>query len=264
MNSGYRYSTVYNSYALRRYDSSVIIPGSLSAPPALEDLPYTDTRILDGFRRVTNGSRIDKKGIEYQINTVRWQALRTSLIINGAWFRSRYSNSQQLFATVNDVVGGTAVSDLYVGLYDTNDGRINEQFNTNFMFDTQIPRWGLVFSTSIQCMWYLKTTRLRDNGTPSQYISAADGQLHPYTDDSRNDLMLQYLVKHYNEQAYATQTVPPAVYINLKATKQIGRILKISAFVNRIIDYLPEYTVNGLTIRRTSSPYFGMEANFTF
>ncbi len=264
MNSGYRYSAVYGAYDMRRYDASGIAPGSLSAPPALESLPYEDTRILDGYRRVTNGSRIDKKGIEYQINTVRWPALRTSLIINGAWFRSRYSNSQMLFQTVTDVVGNTPVSNLYVGLYDTDDGRINEQFNTNFMFDTQIPRWGLVFSTSVQCMWYLKTTRLRDNGVPTQYISAADGQLHPYTEADRADLMLQYLVKHYNEQAYATQTVPPAVYINLKATKQIGRMLKVSAFVNRIIDYLPEYTVNGLTIRRTSGAYFGMEANLSF
>jgi len=84
------------------------------------------------------------------------------------------------------------------------------------------------------------------------------------TEADRADLMLQYLVKHYNEQAYATQTVPPAVYVNLKATKQIGRMLKVSAFVNRIIDYLPEYTVNGLTIRRTSGAYFGMEANLSF
>lgn len=264
MNSGYRYSTVYGAYDVRRYDASGIVPGTLTAPPALEDLPYTDTRVLNGYRRVTNGSRIDKKGVEYQINTVRWPALRTSLIINGAWFRSRYSNSQMLFQTVNDVVGDTPVSDFYVGLYATDDGRINEQFNTNFMFDTQIPRWGLVFSTSIQCMWYLKTTRLRDNGVPTQYMSAADGKLHDYTDADRGDLMLQYLVKHYNEQAYATQTVPPAVYVNLKATKQIGRMLKVSAFVNRIIDYLPEYTVNGLTIRRTSGAYFGMEANLSF
>ena len=41
-------------------------------------------------------------------------------------------------------------------------------------------------------------------------------------------------------------------------------MLKVSAFVNRIIDYLPEYTVNGLTIRRTSGAYFGMEVNLSF
>lgn len=263
MNSGYRYSTVYGAYELRRYDASGLVSAELSGPPSLEQLPYQDINILDGYRRVTNGSRIDKRGIEYQLSTVRWDALRTSLTINGAWLKTRYSNSQMLFSPVNDVVGGSAVSDSYVGLYATNDGRINEQLNTNFMFDTQIPRWGLIFSTSIQCMWYLKTTRLRDNGVPDFYMAASDGQLHPYTEADRSDLYLQYLVKHYNDAAYATQTVPTALYVNLKATKQIGRILKISAFVNRIIDYLPDYKSNGLTIRRNSSAYFGMEANFT-
>ncbi|MCM1484429.1 MAG: TonB-dependent receptor plug domain-containing protein [Muribaculaceae bacterium] len=263
MSSGYRYSSVYDSYMLRRYDASVITPGSLTAPPSLESLPYTDVNILDGYRRVTNGSRIDKSGIEYQINTVRWMPLRTSLIITGAWFKSRYSNSQMLYIPVNDVVGGTAVSDNYVGLYATDDGRINEQFNTNFMFDTQIPRWGLLFTTTVQCMWFVKTTRLRDHGTPIQYLSAQDGMLHPYTEADANDVMKQYLVRHLNEASFATQTVPPAIYLNLKATKQIGKWMRISAFVNRIVDYLPEYKSNGVTIRRLSDVYFGMEANIT-
>lgn len=263
MRSGYRYSGVYSAYSMRRYDASVITPGSLTAPPALQDLPYEDLSILDGYRKVTNGSRIDKQGIEFQINTARWSTVGTALIINGAWFRSRYSNSQMLYTPVSDVVGSTAVSDRYVGLYDTDDGRVNEQFNTNFMFDTQIPRWGLIFSTSLQCMWYVKTRRLRDNGTPSAYISADDGLIHPFTEEDRDDLMRQYLIRHFNETAYAPQTVPPAVYLNLKTTKKIGRHLKISAFVNRIVDYLPDYKSNGLTIRRTSNAYFGMEANLT-
>lgn len=264
LNSGFRYSSVYGAYSLRRYDATGVVSSELTAPPSLDDMPYRDVEILDGYQRVTNGSRIDKRGIEYQFNSSRWRALHTSLVINGAWFRSRYSNSRMLFSPVNDVVGGEAVSDHYVGLYDTDDGRINEQFNTNFMFDTQLPKWGLIFSTSVQCMWYLKTTRLRDNGVPAYYVAAKDGQLHRYDVDDKSDVMLQYLVKHYNEAAYATQTVPLAVYLNLKATKKIGRVLNISAFVNRIIDYLPDYKSNGLTIRRTSSAYFGMEANFTF
>lgn len=264
MRSGFRYSTVYDTYALRRYDASAIPAGTLAGPPDLADLPFEDLRVLDGYRRVTNGSRIDKIGIEYQINTARWNAIGTSLIINGAWFRSRYSNSQMLYSPVSDVVGSTPVSERYVGLYATDDGRINEQFNTNFMFDTRIPRWGLIFSTSIQCMWFVKTTRLRDNGTPSFYLSSADGLIHPFTHADTEDVMKQYLVKHYNEAAYATQTVSPAIYLNLKATKKIGRALRVSAFVNRIVDYLPDYKSNGLTIRRTSSAYFGMEANLSF
>jgi hypothetical protein len=263
MSSGFRYSTVYQAYDYRKYDATAIDASSLTVQPSLDNLPYEDRRILDGMRKVTNGSRIDKKGVEFQLNTARWQPLRTSLIITGAWFKSRYSNSQMLYSTVTDVVGDQAVNDLYVGVYDMDDGRINEQFNTNFTFDTQIPRWGLIFTTSVQCMWWMKTTRMWQNGVPAYYMSAEDGLLRPYTEADRSDLYLQYLVKKYNDESFTTQTVPTAVYLNLKATKKIGRWLKISAFVNRIVDYLPDYKSNGLTIRRTSDAYFGMEANIT-
>lgn len=264
MTDGFRYTPVYRPYRYRKYDASAIDPAALTGPPSLDNLPYEDVTVLDGFRMASNGSRIDKQGIEYQISTERWIPLRTALIINGAWFRTRYSNSQMLYSTVNDVVGNQAVSDMYVGIYDTNDGRICEQFNTNFMFDTQIPQWGLVFSTTVQCMWYVKTTRMRDNTTPAQYISAADGKIHEYTPEAvAADPMLQYLVKSYNEDSYRTMRIPTAVYLNLKATKKIGRWLKVSAFVNRIVDYLPDYKSNGLTVRRYSDAYFGMEATVT-
>lgn len=263
MNNGYRYSAIYDSYSYRRYDASSIDPSTLTAPPSLDNLPYTDRRILDGYNRVTNGTRIDKQGVEIQISTARWRPLATAMTVTGAWFRSRYSNSQMLYYPVNMTIGNTAVSDRYVGIYDTTDGRLNDQFNTNFMFDTQIPRWGLIFTTTLQCMWWVKSRRLHENGIPEGYISADDGKIHPYTSADASDPMLQHLIRRFSEQLYEPQKVPMAMYLNLKATKQIGRYLRLSAFVNRIIDYLPDYKSNGITVRRASEAYFGMEATLT-
>lgn len=264
LSSGFRYSTVYDTYSYRRYDATAIDPSTLSGPPSVEGLPYTDKTILDGYSRVTNGTRIDKQGIELQLSTARWQPLRTALTVTGAWFHSRYSNSQLLYKPVSTVIGSTPVSDLYVGLYDTTDGRVNDTFTTSLMFDTQIPRWGLIFTTTIQSQWWTKQRRMEENPLPQSYLSAADGALHPYTEADTHDAMLQHLVISYNPTTFVTQKVPTAIYVNLKATKQIGRWLRISAFVNRILDYLPDYTtVNGITVRRTSEAYFGMEATIT-
>lgn len=264
LNSGFRYSTCYAPYSYLKYDASAINPDLLTAPPSLDDLPVSEVTVLDGFRRVTNGSSIRKQGVEFQLTTPRWKPLATSLIINGAWFRSTYSNSQMLYKTVTDVVGDVAIKDKYVGLYDSNDGRINTQFNTNFMFDTQIPRWGLLLTTSVQCMWRVSTTRLRENGTPDSYLSAEDGELHQFSDDAVTaNPELAYLIKYYSDELYRPYTIPTAIYVNLKATKQIGSHLRISAFVNRIVDYLPDYTRNGLVVRRSASPYFGMEINLS-
>ena len=264
MNSGFRYSNIYDAYEYTRYDASGIKPGELTSPPDISTLPSSDERVLRGYRRAENGSRIDKRGVEFQLNTARWKPLATSLIVTGAWFRSRYSNSQMLFDPVSDVVGGTAVSDLFVGLYNSDDGRVSDQFNTNFMFDTQLPKLGLVFSTTVQCMWFVKTRRLPQNGTPDSYISATDGLLHKFDlTQAEMDEALHYLIRHYNPQLYDTYTIPTALYVNLKATKTIGKWLRVALFVNRILDYLPAYRNNGLTVRRSSDAYFGMELNFT-
>lgn len=263
LRSGFRYSTVYDTYSFRRYDASAINPSGLTAPPTIDNLPYTDVRILDGHNRPANGSRIDKQGIELQLSTARWQPLATALTVTGAWFRSTYSNSQMLYYPISMVMGNTPLSDRFVGLYDTSDGRVNDQFNTNFMFDTQIPRWGLIFTTTLQCMWWVKTRRLSENGVPVAYIAADDGKVHPFTDDLADDPLMSHLIRDFNPQIFTTMKVPTAMYLNFKVTKQIGRFLRLSAFVNRIIDYLPDYTVNGITIRRSSDAYFGMEATIT-
>lgn len=264
LSSGFRYSTVYDTYSYRRYDASAIDPSTLTSQPSLDNLPYTDRTILDGYSRVTNGTRIFKQGIEFQLSTARWQPLRTALTVTGAWFHTRYSNSQMLFRPVSTVIGNTAVSDRYVGLYDTADGRVNDRFSSSFMFDTQIPRWGLIFTTTVQATWFTGQRRIEENSLPVSYLSADDGLMHPYTEADRRDPMLQHLVTTYNPSLFETQRVPVALFVNLKATKQVGRRLRLSAFVNRILDYLPDYfTNNGIRIRRTTEAYFGMEATLT-
>ncbi len=264
MSSGFRYMAVYGVYDYNDYDETAIDSRSLTGKPSLEGLPYTAKRKLDGYTRADNGTRIDKEGIEFQFTSARIRPLRTRVNINGAWFKTRYSNSLPMFVSVADVVDGSAVSDRYVGLYDWNDGDWNETLSTNLMFDTQIPEWGLIFATSVQCSWFVKTQDMPKDGRPTAYLDAADGALHEYTDASAADPVLSRLIKTYNDDAFRQFTVPFAMSVNLKATKTIGKFLRLSMFANKIIDYTPDYYSNGYKIRRNVSPYFGVEANLTF
>ena len=263
LRSGFRFSSYYAPYTYTKYDANEVHSEDLKAAPDLATLPSEEVKVLDGYSKVDNGSRLDKQGVELTLSTARWRPISTALTVTGAWFRSTYSNSQMLYQPVTVVVDNQPVRNRYIGYYNCDDGRVNEQLNTNFMFDTQITRWGLVFTTSVQCMWYVSTRRLWQNGVPDSYLDVADGELHPYTSASRQDPILQHLVRTYNDQLFSRLTVPTAVYINLKATKIIGKHLKVAVFANRMLDYLPDYKSNGLTVRRISDPYFGMELNFT-
>lgn len=264
MSSGFRYMSVYAPYAYRDYDETAIDAASLAGQPSLDGLPYEERRKLDGYTKAGNGSRIDKEGVEFQFSSARIRPLRTRITFNGAWFRSAYSNSLPMFESVSDVVDNVVVGDRYVGLYDWNDGRTNQTLNTNLMLDTQIPEWGLIFATSVQCMWFVKTQNMAKNGIPTAYMDVADGELHPYTAESANDPLLSHLIKTYNADSFRQFTVPFAMNVNLKATKSIGKFMKLSMFANKIIDYTPDYYSNGYKIRRNVSPYFGVEANFMF
>ncbi len=264
MSSGFRYMAVYGAYTYNDYDESAIDSRSLTGKPSLDGLPYTVASKLDGYTRADNGTRIDKEGIEFQFTSARIRPLRTRVNVNGAWFKTRYSNSLPMFVSVSDVVDNVAVSDRYVGLYNWTDGDINQTLTTNLMFDTQIPEWGLIFATSVQCSWFVKTQNLEKNGRPTAYLDVADGQLHEYTDESAADAVLRHLIKYYNSDSFKQFTVPFAMSVNLKATKTLGKYLRLSMFANKIIDYTPDYYSNGYKIRRNVSPYFGVEANLTF
>lgn len=258
MTSGFRYSTIYGVYDYKSYDVT-----QMAAGMDYTTLPYENKRVLDGYQQASNGSELVKQGIELAFTSQRIRCLRTRINVTGAWFHTKYTNSQPLFSPVSTVIDGRAVREKYVGLYNWNDGRENDRLNTNVTFDTQIPEWKLIFTTSVQCMWMIRTKQMWKNGTPMAYMSYVDGQLHDFKDADRSDPYLMQLVRTYNEEQFKPFTVPMSMLVNLKVTKEIGKYMRLSFFANKILDYLPDYTANGKVIRRNASPYFGVEAGFT-
>jgi hypothetical protein len=262
MTSGFRFSSAYRAYQYKDYDESAIASSTLTGPPDLETIPFENKKRLAGYSFAENGSRLKKEGIEFQFNSQRIKPLRTAVSINGAWFRSTYTNSRPMFKTVSAVIDGKVVSDNYIGLYDEDDGRLNQQLSTNCMFDTQIPEWGFIFSAAIQSVWYIRTQTVYKNGMPAAYLDVNDEQLHPYTEESKQDILLQQLVVNYQNDMFIRNEIPVACYVNLKVAKKIDRFLELALFVNRLLDYTPDYTRNGFTTRRNVDCYFGMELNF--
>lgn len=264
MNDGFRSSSQVRPYSYRDYEENAINGNTLTAKPSLENLPYSDKKILGIYSMTTNGSRMIKEGIEWQMATKRIEAIMTRLTVNGAWFKTTYTNSEPMFSRNSTaVIEGTPVNDLYIGYYDNRTGSVREQFNTNFMADTYIPRLNLSFSITAECMWYTSSKSIRSNGVPLKYMDY-NGNIHEFTDECKSDTYLQWLVNKYNDSAWLKQKVPFYMFLNLKVTKDFGKWMKIALFINRMIDYMPDYTTNsGLKVRRTSKPYFGMELNFS-
>lgn len=91
------------------------------------------------------------------------------------------------------------------------------------------------------------------------YLDVHDGKLHPYTAESEQDTYLQHLLIRYSDTLFKPSRIPLALGVNLKVSKQLGRLFTLSLFANNVLDYLPDYKVGSATLRRTATPYFGME-----
>ena len=129
------------------------------------------------------------------------------------------------------------------------------------MFDTDIPTLGLNFSLGVQNVWFTSRQTLRRDGVPTHYLDP-EGVLHEFTAESMTDPYLRQLIRVYSESAFDRQTVPSSTTFNLKATKTFwNKRVGLAVYVNRLLTIEPDYTRYGLTVRRYSSPYFGMELN---
>lgn len=259
MRSGFRSSTIYSPFMYKKYDASGVDASKLTAPPSVANLPYSTMSELFGHSEYTNGSRTLKRGIEYTFASERIRRLHTRLTITGAWFVTLYHNSITLMQRPNAVVGGKQIP--YAGIYKDNEGVKRQMANTNFTFDTDIPKLRLAFSLSAQCLWFTSSQRQRLSNEPEQYMSA-DGTVHDWKPADAQDTYLRWLVRRYTDADYRKDTVPFSMNLNLKVTKKLfGDRLNIALFCNKIWDYTPDYENNGTTIRRHVNPYFGLEMN---
>lgn len=259
MNNAFRQAPEVHRYEFRRYDASQYKPEETGHAPTVDELPSTVDRRIATVSRSTNSSRVEKEGVEFTFSSCRVPMIRTRLTINGAWFRTTLSNSEGLWYKPSAVVNGAELQ--YAGFYDDREGSVYESFNTNFTFDTDVPRLGLNFSLSVQNMWFTASQMLYRNGVPV-YYTGVDGTVAPYTPDMASDPYLGRLIRTYTSTAFDRRSVPVATTFNIKATKKFWRDrMAIAIYVNRLASITPDYYLYGALQRRYTSPYFGMEIN---
>ena len=257
MTSGFRSQTSYEAYAYKKYDASGVDAASLTSAPSLDGLPYELLTELCAYTHYENGSQTKKEGVELTFASKRIPQLYTRLTITGAWFRTTYRNSQLIMERPSVVVGSSRLQ--YVGLYRDQEGVVNEMANTNFMFDTDVPKLRLGFSVSAQCQWYTSSQHDAVSSEPDAYMDSA-GNIHDWTHECAQDAYLKWLVR--TSTNYTKSTVPFSMNLNLKVTKKLlDDRLRVALFCNRIWDCSPDYESYGKTIRRHTKPYFGLEMN---
>ncbi|MDE6360329.1 MAG: TonB-dependent receptor plug domain-containing protein [Muribaculaceae bacterium] len=258
MSDAFRMATEVRYHTYNRYDTSGYDPSAYGAP-TIDRLPYTTETKIAMVSRPTNSSRVDKEGVEFTFSSRRLPVVRTRVTVNGAWFRTTLANSTGLWYKPAIIVNGKELP--YAGYYEDPEGSVYQSFNTNFTFDTDIPRLKLNVSLSMQNMWFTTTRMLRKAGVPTKYVGV-DGVEHIWNPADASDPYLGQLLRSYTQTAFDERRIPLATAFNIKATKKLWNDrVGIALYVNRLISITPDYELYGAIQRRYTTPYFGMELN---
>lgn len=263
MNTGFRESSQYLALGYKQY---LIDTTKLNGQaPVLSEHPYVDRKRYYTYSFDTNGSTLNKEGVEFQYTSKRFAGINTRFTLNGAYFISIYSNSMPYYGLIPSSVITNGDTYQYIGMYEGNNGQVRESFNTNLTIDSYLPNLGLTVSTSIQNIWFTAQKNERKNGVPVMF-AGIDEQWLPYTEKYLTDPDLKFLTILYTESDFQRKTVPIDLQMNMKITKEFKKKASISMFVNRLFTYRPDYVRNGIKVLRSGyvTPYFGMELNFNF
>ena len=253
--NGFNDQTFYFPQRYKQYSTSSYTG---SGKPAINNFSYAMDSMFLSYTYTTNSAVVVKDGVEYQLSTKSLPAINTDIMISGAWFRTRYDISEPRYKYPTIVSNGEYYP--YVGIFNAgSDSKIQEQFNTTFFFNTHFPKQRLLFSTSVQSVWYTSYRMIAYSGIPDAYIDL-NGTTHPFTDAEKQNSAFKSLIETFSSAYFNTEKTPVSIDVNLKLTKEIGDQIKMSFFVNHILDYNPRYTTRfGVSTQKWVKPFMGAE-----
>ncbi|MDD7456005.1 MAG: TonB-dependent receptor [Bacteroidales bacterium] len=221
----------------------------------------------------SNTTHSVKKGLEYGIDLQEWRAIRTSLSINGAWMHVKRVSENTGLQSINYTYGYESVTPEGIG-------SVSERLNTTFRFITHLPAVKMIFTSTVQIVWYESERMVYEDGSGnSRYHKASwtdgkeylfvdpvgyydlTGKLSPWKSDYLNDPTMNVLIPRYQTYAFEKDITSPWVLLGFRFTKELGKTAEISFIANNFTD-TKRYHINKYSMTRTllhPEMYFGAE-----
>jgi len=257
------------------------------------NVDYRNDSVFQSYSLPMNGNTTNKMGVEYSFNLGQIKALRTSVVIDGAWLWVKRRNAYGSWSTISvvDPVVDSRTNPKkeypFQAFYPAGSGSIESRVNTNFRFITHIPKISLIFSTTAQIVWSETGQSIYQDsdGNDIWYLApnqqSSSGELRPHVDpvgfrdyagnyyewntNYRNKANYRREYEMVNTYTYATNfektTYPTSVIINLRLTKQFADYLEISFMANNLFNTRKIFrdSNNGSYTNLAIPQYFGAE-----
>lgn len=257
MKNGYAFGKTVNTFVHDVFNK-------YSYNPSSDRFTHSEEmNVLLPYNTPTNNLVLNTDGVEFDLDLGRFDAIRTSFILNGAWMRTETYNKDYSFYS-----GIGYNRPTHVGVYDkAMERRFYQRFITTLRATHNIPELGFVVTLSTQVIWNEKDWYEFNNEViPVKYISTADGTLHafPYTNynDAKDDAEFAPTLRSHNPSNDIPVSLSPLLAFNVNVTKEIGDFMRVSFFANNMFRSYPVVSnprAVGEKIQRNSRFFFGLE-----
>ena len=237
--NGYTLSRDIDCYKLVEYKQYAVGENRPGQIPLLQESGTYNLFIH--YAKPMNTAKSIEKGIEYDFDLGRFDAIRTSFVVSGAYMRSTLWNDNDGYRYSLRSNGNELERN--IGIYEAGVYKDEyERLNTTIRATHNIPAIGFVLTLATQITWIDKIWNTYGNDTMfEKYISRLDGKVYDFNPAMKDDPEFRYLFVSRNDNRFIVESRFPTVIFNVTLTKEISDIIRASFNVNNMFNSRPLY-----------------------
>lgn len=262
----------------------------------------TDKRTFVKNIYQSNGSPVDRMGLEFVVDFPEIRPVRTRLRLDGAYGYTRYVNEGEAWYSPSTTLRGEPYP--YVGIYPDNGGTATVTYNgsethafdANLTAITHIPSIRMIVTLRLEAALMHRSQHISsyrgreyafnvssdgsktptggsiydgDSYTAIYPIAYIDlqGNRHPFTEaEAADDDFKSLILQSANATQYNRDGYDPYFSANLSITKEIGDHVSISFYANNFTNSRKAitYYANGVSAILTPAFYYGLTLRLKF
>jgi len=237
--NGYEMSTNLHSVKFFAIPTYTAIESPVGAPPVLSPV-IGEERLVSTFTSPSNDRKILNKGIEFDFDFGRFDNIRTSFVLNGAYFSTKSMSSTPYILLQN--APNRPLS--RIGVFEAR-GIQQERFVTTLRAIHNIPEFRFIITATAQTIWKDQHKYVNYSSIPVGYIPVGDAgsapQITYFTEAERQAITEadRDVYLSLNDGYFKTESWKPLWLFNLKMTKEFANNMGFSFYANNVLNYRP-------------------------
>ncbi len=243
--------------------TGVVTVSDINCEMTAQTLGYNVRNTYKSNTVYKNGSDVKRWGIEYVVDFARIEAIKTSVRIDGNFYRYKGVEETMTAYTPSSTVNmSNGAPYQYVGYYiggaSSSNGSLTKQLNTNLTLTTHIPKMRLIVTLRTEATFINSSRYLSESSAGQRGLVLADASDNFGTEGDiyRGDHYVAYYPEYYTTWENPDEKIPFAEKFLWARDNDRALYSDLAKLVVRTNN---SYFFN----RRSISPYFNMNLNVT-